>query len=1211
MFDQLFSEEKPGVLRFGGARMAFFDVEAGFWGLRRQLEALAGPRLADAAFQQAGANGGASFARSFVPDVTAETAAAAFRDCLAAYQAAGFGHFEIESMEWPIGRILVRGSDTFEAWMLRQHKQQVDHSACAYTAGVLVGFVNALTERQDIVCVKRHCQAQGADNCLFELLPVAEAGETAVVAYDPDPFLSRQLNLLDLLFDQMPMGIAILDRDFRIRRLNPTLIDFVRSYSPLSPSQVVPGISFLSLLPGNEAAAQAVFERVLAGETVPQESFPLQMNGVVSYWDSVSAPLRERDEVVGIVHVSTNATERELAKRQLHETLDTLQRSRERLALALRGTTDGIWDWNLQTNEVYFSPRWKSMLGYSEDDLENVFDTWQQLIHPQDRPQALAVLQKHLDGELETYTLEHRLRHKDGSYRWILTRGAALRDENGRPYRMAGSHTDITQRRKAEERLQQRIAFEKIITTISSNFINMPLHEIDQGIYQALKTIGAFTDADRAYIFLYAADGRTMSCIQEWCANGIEPQIQRLQNLSTEALAWSSRQLQQRQPLHIPRVADLPPEAAAEKEEFQSQDIQSLLTVPLSYQEKVVGFLGFDAVRREKTWTAANISLLKIVGEIFVNALEHKRSREELQAAYHSLEQRVEARTRELQRRADEVQTLFSVQQAIGSRLETNAVLQMIADEARRLTQTEMAAVYLLHGDELEIRVISGAVDPKMIGFRLPVAESIAGMVVREKRPFLVPDSDRERRVHRDLVQRVGAKSFVIVPLLSGAEPIGTITVANKRGAALDDDDRRILTMLASGAVIALENARSYERELLRRQEAERRRQVAEGLRDILARLNSDQSLPNLLQAIVDQADTLLQSDAVALYLLQEETGVLKIHAMRGEIPPEMQQVTLTVGMGTIGRVVAQRQTMVVPDVSRLTISDQREEALAAVQAVFVDAQRQEALAAAVRRFQAVLALPLTAQNVAYGGLAFYYGRPRPFSDEEVSLATAFADQAALAIQNARLRDSAEQIAVAAERNRLARELHDAVTQTLFSASLIADVLPRLWEVNEEMGRQRLAELRELTRGALAEMRTLLLELRPATLTESSLSELLQQLTTAVTGRSRLPLQLSIEGERPLQPDVQVALYRIAQEALNNILKHAGATEAALSLHFDAAAVTLTVADNGRGFDAAAVGVQSLGLGIMRERAEKIGADLQIESRVGEGTAVRVRVAGV
>jgi signal transduction histidine kinase len=213
-----------------------------------------------------------------------------------------------------------------------------------------------------------------------------------------------------------------------------------------------------------------------------------------------------------------------------------------------------------------------------------------------------------------------------------------------------------------------------------------------------------------------------------------------------------------------------------------------------------------------------------------------------------------------------------------------------------------------------------------------------------------------------------------------------------------------------------------------------------------------------------------------------------------------------------------------------------------------------------------------------------------------------------LAIENAQLRDDAEEMAVIGERHRLARELHDAVTQTLFSASLIADVLPRIWERDPEMGTAKLEELRELTRGALAEMRTLLLELRPATLTESSLAELLRQLAAAVIGRSRLQVDVVVEGERPLPPETQVALYRIAQEALNNIVKHAGATQVTINLRFLPDCVEMVVVDNGRGFDATAVSIHSLGLGIMRERAAKINANLQVESVIGEGTTIRVQV---
>ena len=196
--------------------------------------------------------------------------------------------------------------------------------------------------------------------------------------------------------------------------------------------------------------------------------------------------------------------------------------------------------------------------------------------------------------------------------------------------------------------------------------------------------------------------------------------------------------------------------------------------------------------------------------------------------------------------------------------------------------------------------------------------------------------------------------------------------------------------------------------------------------------------------------------------------------------------------------------------------------------------------------------------------------------------------------------------AVTADRTRLARDLHDAVTQTLFSASLTAEVLPDLWDMDVEEAKRSTEELRQLTRGALAEMRTLLLELRPATLTQTRLPDLVKQLCDAFIGRSRLPITLTIEGERQLPPEVQIAFYRIVQESLNNVFKYARATEVYVRLFLTRSSVHLETRDNGIGFDTSLVKPTSLGMRIMRERAEAIGAELRISSSPGAGTCIEV-----
>jgi signal transduction histidine kinase len=252
------------------------------------------------------------------------------------------------------------------------------------------------------------------------------------------------------------------------------------------------------------------------------------------------------------------------------------------------------------------------------------------------------------------------------------------------------------------------------------------------------------------------------------------------------------------------------------------------------------------------------------------------------------------------------------------------------------------------------------------------------------------------------------------------------------------------------------------------------------------------------------------------------------------------------------------------------------------------------------------LIAPITVADQVYGALAVYYSSPHAISGEDLEVATALGHQTALAIGNARLRSQARETAVINERNRIACDLHDSVTQALFPASLTAEVLPDLMTNDPDQAKKSARALEALTRQSLAQMRAMLLELRPAALEEAGLNQCLMRLTEATQARSGLPIRLTVKCDKDLPPEVQVSMYYIAQEALNNTIRHAHATSATVSLRSTLHDVVLRVCDNGEGFDRSPAVDGHYGLIIMHERADAIGASLSIGRRTVAGTEVRV-----
>jgi len=269
------------------------------------------------------------------------------------------------------------------------------------------------------------------------------------------------------------------------------------------------------------------------------------------------------------------------------------------------------------------------------------------------------------------------------------------------------------------------------------------------------------------------------------------------------------------------------------------------------------------------------------------------------------------------------------------------------------------------------------------------------------------------------------------------------------------------------------------------------------------------------------------------------------------------------------------------------------------------------ALTGLLMHARSLLFVPLRVRDRTIGFLLLDNVEPDRYTTRDGTLAWALANQTAVAIENARLYDSARDLAAFEERQRLARDLHDSVTQSLYTAAMVGRALPRAWESDQKVAREMLGQLGEVTEAALAEMRTLLLELRPAAILQTTLDDLVRRLAGALRTHVEKPIQVEIEGSGQLPPEVHVAFYRLAQAALGNVVRHAPSAQARARLALDADAATLVISDDGGGFDPAGVRErQGMGFEIMRERAAAISAALKIDSAVGRGTTVTLRWPG-
>jgi signal transduction histidine kinase len=538
-------------------------------------------------------------------------------------------------------------------------------------------------------------------------------------------------------------------------------------------------------------------------------------------------------------------------------------------------------------------------------------------------------------------------------------------------------------------------------------------------------------------------------------------------------------------------------------------------------------------------------------------------------------------------------ESLRAIIESVSAELELAPLLSLILRHACELMGAANGAIGLY--DEVVEIAASHRLPLGDLGRRFPPGQGLAGHVLRVRQPVVF---DRYDQLPDPAWPELADHAVVAVPLSWRGRLIGFFGVGGPPPLRFGPEDVEQLNLFGRHAAIAIENARLYAQE---RKRSERLALISRVGQIITAGLQLDELLQRAAVAIHE----LLGYPSVDIPLVDAEARQLVIRARGGLYKRLIQgEGRLSLDQGIMGAAVRERRLQLVNDVA---------------------ADPRYFRPPGTTGSRAELAVPIVLGDQALGVLNVE--ADEPFGEEDARSLQIVADHLAVAIRNARLFERAQAAATLEERQRLSRDLHDSLTQMLFSITLIAESVRPAWQQDPAEGQHRLDRLMELSRTALAEMRALLAELRGEEPEEEAIMPGLSRvrregLPGALRRYAReisadaLSVDFEFAGYQPQPFAREEALYRIAQEALNNVVKHAGAQRVGVVLGLDAESVRLTVTDDGRGFEpgelllrAAAQGAGrqgGLGFVSMRERAEALHGALRIVASPGGGTRVEV-----
>lgn len=596
--------------------------------------------------------------------------------------------------------------------------------------------------------------------------------------------------------------------------------------------------------------------------------------------------------------------------------------------------------------------------------------------------------------------------------------------------------------------------------------------------------------------------------------------------------------------------------------------IYAELAVPIVVGERLFGVLNVESVQPIVKEDAAGF---EIIADQLGIAIEHARLFEAEQ------------------RRANRIAHINRIGRLLTSSFSYDVLFQTAVEAIRDTFKFDYLSAGIIDPNDPETIILLAQAGPDSKkappGYRQSIYDGLAGVAARTRQRILVNDVSKDPRYISVLGPSIYAN--LVVPIIFNNRLLGVIVVESER--RIDRDDAEGIEIVADQLGAALENARLFD-------DMQQVLKTTQFLYETSQRISTAMSVDEVILAYLEQVASRGRYACSVVLLEMDQRGQRTAMIVRGRWSPNE---------GT--RLDEIRWPFIHAPFTPLLDAGQV--------VTFANVHTDPSVPAVLRDMQArdqrpALALiPLMVRGQRIGMVMLGYPNNYEWPEADLRSYQATAAQLATAIdsrqQHLLLSERSQQIAVLEERRRLARELHDSVTQSLFSMSLLAQVVPDLWEIDREEALQSLEQIRDLTRGALTEMRALLFELRPTDQDEQSFIAALRQHVASFERRTNISVTVEVTDEPVLPNEIAQAFLRIAQEALTNVSRHARAHRVHVSIR-GSRPVRMSIADNGRGFQIDRVAKGRLGLISMRERAAKINARFQICSAVGQGTEIIV-----